>query len=353
MDSIEMLDLIRSPAFCVQNNTVIRINQAASQCGIAENMEISQLLPEDCDDYAGLRDGCLYLTLTVNGIPWGTDIWRFESFDVFILEQEQAELQSLALASQQLREPLSSIMSATDQLFSADLIKNDDTAREQAAQINQGLFRILRLLGNMSDAGKYQKISLAQQETCEIGAFFDEILAKVQALAERSGRKLNYTGINKRIYCLADKEKLERAIYNLLSNAIKYSPAESEITAKVSTNRNKLYFTVQDSGSGISKHLRTGVFARYLREPGIEDGRHGMGLGMLLIRSAAAAHNGTVLIEQPEFGGTRVTMSLTIRQSKFGTVRSDILSVDYAGERDHALIELSDVLPAASFENIN
>ena len=42
-------------------------------------------------------------------------------------------------------------------------------------------------------------------------------------------------------------------------------------------------------------------------------------------------------------------MSLTIRQD--GTnLRSRILMVDYAGERDHGLIELSDSLPLNLYE---
>ena len=37
-------------------------------------------------------------------------------------------------------------------------------------------------------------------------------------------------------------------------------------------------------------------------------------------------------------------MSMTIRQSG-SNLRSNILSVDYAGERDHGLIELAESLP--------
>ena len=70
----------------------------------------------------------------------------------------------------------------------------------------------------------------------------------------------------------------------------------------------------------------------------------------MLVRSAAASHGGAVLIDQPEGGGARVTMTIAIRQSTSGTLRSPILRVDYAGERDHALVELSDVLPAQCYE---
>ena len=49
-------------------------------------------------------------------------------------------------------------------------------------------------------------------------------------------------------------------------------------------------------------------------------------------------------------GCIRITLSMQVRQSKDTGVRSPILHIDYAGERDHGLIELSDVLPAAAFD---
>lgn len=350
---MDLLQLFTVPAFCVQNNTVIQINQAAAQRGIVENTPLSEMIPTECDAYEHYTGGYLYITLNINGIPCGVTVTRVEGIDVFLLEQEQPVLHTLALASQQLREPLANIMCAADDLFANDLLKADSRMQEQAAQINQGLFRMLRLLGNMSDAGKYQKRNLHQMKTCQIGAVFDEILSRVQELAAQANRTVSFTGLSQKVYCLADTEKLERGIYNLLSNAIKYSPVGSVISAKLTKNRNTLYFTVQDQGSGIAADLRGNMFSRYLREPGIEDGRNGVGLGMLLIKAAAAAHDGTVLIEQPEEGGTRVTMTLAIKQNTSNTLRSNIRSVDYAGEQDHSLIELSDILPSSSFEKIN
>ena len=69
-----------------------------------------------------------------------------------------------------------------------------------------------------------------------------------------------------------------------------------------------------------------------------------------IIRTAAAHHGGAVLIDQPEGVGTRITMTMSIRQSKQATLRSNVLRVDYAGERDHGLIELSECLPTELYE---
>ena len=70
---------------------------------------------------------------------------------------------------------------------------------------------------------------------------------------------------------------------------------------------------------------------------------------MVLVRTAAASHGGAVLIDQPDGGGARVTMTMAIRRNTSGTLRSPVLRVDYTGEQDHALVELADCLPASLY----
>ena len=108
--------------------------------------------------------------------------------------------------------------------------------------------------------------------------------------------------------------------------------------------------TVADEGCGISEEIKGNIFNRYLREPGIEDSRTGMGLGMLYVCAAASAHGGTVLLQQPEGKGLSVTMTLSTKNHRSGMVHSDIFPIDYSGGRDHALLELSDVLPYELYE---
>ena len=150
-----------------------------------------------------------------------------------------------------------------------------------------------------------------------------------------------------------DTEKLERAVGNILSNALKFTPKGGTIEAKLTRTGKMLHLTVQDNGSGIPQSLRGNVYNHYQRQPGIEDGRFGIGLGLVLIRATAAAHGGTVLIDHPEGSGTRITMTIAIRQDSDSLVRSSIISVDYAGGRDHLLLERADNLPAELYEDVN
>ena len=223
--------------------------------------------------------------------------------------------------------------------------------RQYAQIISQSMNRILRLISNMSDAGRYAASSSYRKDLMNFNAVVEEIFEKAATLIEGTGITLCYHGLHEEVRTLIDMEVLERAIYNMISNAIKFSPEGGVIQASLTRHDNWLHLTVEDSGTGIPANLLGSVYSRYLRQPCLEDPRHGVGLGMVVIRSAAIIHGGTVLIEQPEGKGTRITLTFRIQENP-GNFRSPSLHLDYAGERDHALMELSDCLPSKFYTTL-
>lgn len=342
-DTDGFLDLLICPGFCVKDNRIIRVNQAAAAMLITEGTDVRSLLLTGSDAYEEFHNGSLYLQLNLAEGGWGACVTRRQDRDYFLLDQPQqdAVLQVLALAARELRSTMTGALVSAEQIAN-QLDPENDQAQEQFARLNRGLHRTLRLIGNMSDAEGWP--SQNRQEIREIGSLFDEIFEKARAILEQSGYRLIWEGLGERVYTLADREQLERAVLNILSNAMKFTPREGVIRASLSRRGRMLRLSICDSGNGIPENIRGTLFSRYLRQPGIEDSRFGLGLGMVLIRSAAAAHAGAVLVDQPEASGTRVTMTLAIRQDTGAQLRSPLLAPDYAGERDHALLELSDCL---------
>lgn len=342
-----MLDLMVQPGFCVKENKIAKVNKAAEGLFLTAGMEIGPLFVTGSQEYAAFTGGCLHLTLSFSGHSRGASVTRMGGWDIFVLDDESsmAELRSMALAARELRKPMDNLMTIADQLSA----RKDPALAEEAARLNRGLYQMLRILSNMSDASRYSAVS--HPETLEIGGVFQEIFEKAQVLAANTGITLTYEGLTETIYCLADAEQLERAVLNILSNALKFTPKGGSVHAALTRRGRMLRFSIQDTGSGIAENVLANIFRRYQRQPSIEDQRFGIGLGMVLIRSAAAHHGGTVLIDQPNGTGTRITMTLSIRQNESNTLRSNALRIDYAGERDHGLVELSDVLPAELYRS--
>lgn len=334
------------PGFCVQNQKITALNAAAEGLHLKPETDISKLLLTGKEEYAAFSDGCLYLTLSVGDQPRGATVTRIADADVFVLEQEQdqAELRSMALAARELREPLNTIMITADRLM--PLTSDDPQLKEQLARLNRGLYQMHRVIGNMSHACGYT----SSQETCDINALLEELCAGSAELMEHAGITLTYAGLPKPVYTLVDRAQLERAVLNMLSNALKFTPRGGTVEVQLTRTGKMLSLSVLDNGSSIADNMLNTLFCRYQRPPAFEDPRFGIGLGMVLIRNAASLHGGTVLVDQPGKTGTRVTMTLAIRQPPTPQLRSPILQVDYAGGRDHRLLEFSESLPASLYE---
>ncbi len=353
-DSAEMLEQIIYPAFIVEGHVIIKANQAASCRGITTGIDVFDVIAIGADEYRQYSDGKLCLTLIVNDIRCNATVTAMDSGHLFCLETDYDDpnLRAFALVAQQLRNPLANAMISAEQLLSDESANQDAQSRQHLAQINRSLNQLLRAVGNMSDSAAYVAERNFRMQLIDITATFAEILEKVSGFVSESGKSLQYRLPNEPIYTMADAEKLERAILNLLSNAIRHTPSSETVFVDIRRNKDKLFITVTDSGDGIDAAVHGTLFARFLREPGIEKGNLGIGLGMTIVRAVAAAHNGTVLLEKAETGGAKFTMTIGIIQSTGNVVCTPILlPIDYAGGRDHVLLELSDVLPCSLYEN--
>lgn len=334
------LNRFSAPAFSVKEHIITACNHSAEALLLQSGMDVRGLLMTGSEEYAHFDGGCLYLKLRLSSGGCGASVTREKDCDLFLLDQEpeDADLRSLALAARELRTPLSNLMIAADTLRQG--VAKDPGLQEQLARMNRSLCQMHRLINNMSDAGRSDLLSPAGIH--DLGKLFHDIFEKIQTQLEQTKVVLTYTGLSECVYGLANEAQLERAVLNIVSNAMKFMPEGGTIRANLTRQQNILQLSIQDSGSGIADTVLGNVFARYQRQPGIEDSRFGLGLGMVLIRSAAADHGGTVLIDRPG-KGTRVTMTLAIRQDA-PVLKTPVIS-PIADNSRQILTELSETLP--------
>ena len=346
-----LLEMIDRPVFIVRDGKICQANQMAKNRLIRIGDDIGPLVADHAEDYAAFQSGNLHLTLNFGEFTCGASVSKHGDCDVFSMDRDEdlTQLQTLALAGQQIRTPLTSILCLADTLLPR--LQADTKERELVGQLSRGLFQLLRIAGNMADAERYVDSSFVNMQRTEMSGFLKEVFTKAAAQLEGKSVSMQYRGLTKAVFTLADREQLERAIYNIVSNAAKFAPKDSSVTATAEVTGNMLRITVENLGEGIPQHIQGSLFHRYRREPSIEDSRHGLGLGLTLIHAVAAIHGGTVLVDHPN--GTRVTMTVAIRKQMPGGLRSPILQIsDYAGGWDSTLVELSDTLPPTSYENI-
>ena len=325
----QLLELMERPAFCTKDGCIIAANAAALARQIRLGEQITDLLTCGKEEYADFHSGCLCLELELCGQHIPASVTMLGTRHLFTLEPEDTEddMRMLSLAAQQLREPLGDVMALVENL-PPDIL--------ELPGINRGLHRLLRIVGNMTTPPP------VRMEMTDINALLREIWDRAQPACGSCGIRFSFTPHPGPVYSQADPAFLTRAIHNLLSNAMKFS-AGGSIHLQLTIRRQFYQITLHDTGSPQSGQI-CDPFTRFLREPGLDSPENGLGLGMRLVRNAAFAHGGTVLMDSPREGGVRVSMTIPIRQN-IASVRSPWLQLSYCGERDPLLVELSDVLP--------
>lgn len=332
-----MLEQMNSPAFLVQNDMIVAVNRGAKQYMVEIGTPIVSILTSGQEEYPLFQKGSMYLTIHLCGTEHSCCATQLQGCQIFTIDENtpHAQLQVLALAAQHLSMPVSEISLLLERL--------SGVSSADKAKISQNLYKLQRMIGNMSDAGQYRSHT-PQMITYEICAIFEEILEKSKTLLSQRNITLNYELPTQPVYSLAEPEMLKRAAYNLISNAAKFAPSDAQIHVVLKQCDKRLHFTVTN-GVAAAKKESASIFNRYTRQPGLEDPKFGLGLGMTLVHAAAVAHGGTVLAEHTQNQGLKITMTLAIRKSKDSNVRSPVLIPELYGGQDQALIELSDVLP--------
>lgn len=339
-----LLSLVNRPAFYVQDNRIVQVNEAARSRLICEGESISKYLPEIPRAYEEFQNGCLFLNLTVQNIICPACITRQESGYLFVLDTHtDSTRRSLALAAIQLRQSLNTVYAAVE----------DIPPQNRPGHLNRALMQMHRILCNMSDLTRYNEPHSARMTATNLTSVFTETMEKCQTLLAKAGYELRFTAGDP-VFTMADREMVERALWNMLSNAAKFSDPGSHLEASMGRSGNVVSFTVRDAGDGVKPEILQQIYNRYLREPGFEDSRHGMGLGLAIVSAVAGLHGGTVLIDQPEGFGTRVTLTIHVKPCSDHILRSPTSFIlgDYCGGYDHGILELSDILPAKMYETL-
>ena len=95
---------------------------------------------------------------------------------------------------------------------------------------------------------------------------------------------------------------------NLLSNAIKFSPPGDTIIIRLKNEMEKIVFTVEDHGDGISEEAKKHIFEKFYQADSSHK-QEGNGLGLALVSRILTLEDGEIFAENIE-GGCRFTVKL-------------------------------------------
>ena len=111
--------------------------------------------------------------------------------------------------------------------------------------------------------------------------------------------------------CLADPDRVERALVNLVTNALKYSPAELPVTVRITRDGPRGMVSVVDRGVGIPAEDIPRLFNRFSRAS-TATGVEGLGLGLFITRLIVEAHGGRIWCESEPGKGSAFYFTLPL-----------------------------------------
>ncbi|WP_411677136.1 sensor histidine kinase [Caproicibacter sp.] len=168
--------------------------------------------------------------------------------------------------------------------------------------------RYVQMLINISKAEA--GFSLRRKDT-PIRTFLDELYAQIGALASVKQLKTEFKEKDLPDIIRADVSLMQRAIINIVSNAVDYSPEHGTIWFSVSSEGNKIRFTVTDGGKGFSPEDLKRATSQFYQGDFSRNSKLHYGMGLFIADSIVKQHGGTLTVaNSPATGGGMVTMEI-------------------------------------------
>lgn len=217
----------------------------------------------------------------------------------------------VADASHELRTPLTVLQGELEGLAQEPQLTPEwrerlGSALEEVGRLTnivEGLFAISRL-----DAGEaateWVAFDLAQLATATTD--------QMGLLAEDKKIQLTCSG-TAGVWVEGDRARLKQVVVNLLDNAIKYTPDRGTVDLTVKAEDAKAVLEVKDNGIGIPPDALPRVFERFFRvDKARSREQGGAGLGLSIVKSICAAHQGRVEATSTPGRGSRFRVELPL-----------------------------------------
>jgi heavy metal sensor kinase len=174
-------------------------------------------------------------------------------------------------------------------------------------QLLQWMLRLARAEQWAQDARRRELDLIDINSTCE------EAVERIRSLAESRHTAIQLT-TDGPIPLRADPEDLQLVWTNLLENAVRYSPEGTAVEVEVAHHDQNARVIFQDHGPGISADDLPRIFERFYRgDHSRTRATGGSGLGLAIAKALVEAYGGTIDAESAPGKGTRMTVSLPLR----------------------------------------
>ncbi|HEU0085796.1 MAG TPA: HAMP domain-containing sensor histidine kinase [Candidatus Paceibacterota bacterium] len=222
-----------------------------------------------------------------------------------ITELSRAKDEFLAIASHQLRTPLTSIKWSLDMALANKEISEEENKifntvykeNEKLIELVSELLSVARIeTGKINTRKGKVDIMIAIQDAYDI----------LKPLIQKNNQEVAMPNISTPVYVGADKMLLTESVKNILSNSIKFGGSNTKIELEVKPGRKLCTFSVTNHGPEIPETQKEKMFKKFSREEGAHKsiGQEVGGLGLYITKTFVEANGGTIWYKSKQDGTT-------------------------------------------------
>ena len=221
--------------------------------------------------------------------------------------------------SHELKTPLTSIRMFSE-LLAEQRVADPAKQRSYLQIITAETARLTRLINNVLDFSRMERGEKKYNfRDADLAGIVRETVETYRPHLENSGFQLECSLPAGELPVRADTDAIAQVVVNLLSNAEKYSGDKKRITIEVARRDGPLpcaEVKILDCGVGVPRGSEEKIFEKFYRaHDALSSGIQGSGLGLTLARQIARAHDGEVIYESREGGGSCFSLRLPLKMS--------------------------------------
>lgn len=260
-----------------------------------------------------------------------TDTHKIKEKQLFLLEQEHLAREAaekslnmrddfLSIAAHELKTPITPL--ALQLQVIEKILK--ETNRQELLQTRiedlllmiqnskQELNRFTKLVDVLLDVTRISAGRLILKfKKVDLVLIIQDLLLRFGGMIKQSGSQIE-TVLPPRIIGCWDKVRVESVVENLLTNSLKYGN-NKPIRITAYKNENKVIFSIEDHGIGISKDDKEKIFKRFERASSVNK-YSGLGLGLYITKKIVEAHHGNISFESELGQGAKFIVELPVLQ---------------------------------------
>jgi PAS domain S-box-containing protein len=229
------------------------------------------------------------------------------------LEIERAKDEFIAIASHQLRTPLTAIRMYSEMLARGYGGPLNSEQKKYIHAVNVSIIRMATLIDSLLSVARIESghVRVKHEPTNPskvVGTLITELDLRFKEKLLTIDTKLEDIRNLK-----TDPILFKEVLANLLTNAIKYTPPKGSVRVEISKKRNYLMVAVGDTGYGIPKAEQKHVFGKFYRGSNIVSrDTDGTGIGLYLVRRIVETLGGEIWFDSKEHKGTTFYVTLPL-----------------------------------------